>query len=162
MQQYRKSSFRSLLWGTIIFFITGVPLFAADAPVTSGFSAQSTYLESAGAPIKYLFTSLFYIALMFGIFYILRKYFLPQNMSVPGYERFRVVRKLALEPQSALYLVQSGESVLLLGVGAKQITLIKELPKKEAHILLRPVTPAPLPSLDSFKKHLSAVMGRKK
>jgi flagellar biosynthetic protein FliO len=127
---------------------------------TSGFSPQASYLATSAEPVKYLVKSFFYILLLLGLFYLVKKYFLPQGLSLPGGENLRILRKLPLEVQVAVYVVQAGDSFLLLGVGGKQISLLKELTAQEAEVFS--VQPSPGQTLEPFKNYLKTFLVKKK
>jgi len=152
---------RFSILGGLFFIIFSATVYALESS-SAGFAPQGTYLAGAAEPVKYLARSFFYILLMVAVLVLLRKFFLPQGFTIPGQEQFRVLRKLPLEQQSALYLVRAGDAVLLLGVGAKQISLLKEMTLIEAEPLLAQQMAAQVPVVDTFKKYLAEYMGRKK
>ena len=153
--------FRSAVLVGLTVLCIAMSLPAVADTTMNAFVPQASYMMTAGEPIKYLVRSFFYIILMVAVFLLVKKYFLPQGLTLDDAGRFRVVRKLPLEMNVALYLVQAGAQYLLIGVGAKQLTLVKELTEEQA----KPLLAAPQvtsPFSGTFKSHLDALMQKVK
>ena len=77
-----------------------------------------------------------------------------------GSERFKVLARLPLGREQSAVLVKAGETYLLLGVTASEVTVLKELTSEEAEAVyaLPPDQPAP----PSFGEALRAVLKQKK
>ncbi|MFC1517313.1 FliO/MopB family protein [Candidatus Margulisiibacteriota bacterium] len=155
------------LWlGGLVLLLT-VPQVVTGATVNgllradpSGFSPQVSYLASSTDYIKYIAKVFFYLFFAMGVLFIGAKVLLGRGLPAMAQEKFRIIKKLPLEVQASVYLVQVGEKFLLIGVGGKQISYLKEIPKEEIELFLqKPFTKS---GQVSFKDYLKKFIGEKK
>ncbi|MBU0581398.1 MAG: flagellar biosynthetic protein FliO [Candidatus Margulisbacteria bacterium] len=137
----------------------------ADSNINSeisktGFTPQTSYLATSIDSTKYLAKAFFYILLIFALVFLATRFFLAKGLPVLGSEHFRIIQRLPLEVQAALYLVQLGEKYFLLGVGGKQISFLNEVTKGDIEMLLQKETSKP--SFLPFQAHLSKFLKDKR
>lgn len=140
--------------------IAGVTSNVLGAGNAAGFTPQVSYLASSTTAVKYIAKAFFYIVLIMGLFFLAAKYLLPRSGFNIGSEQFKVIRKVSLETQASVYLVQAGKKYLLIGVGGKQVSFLKEISEEELGDLLQP--PIARPAFEPFKKQLDKLLKGKK
>ncbi len=75
---------------------------------------------------KTVFSLLLIIALIFGLVFVMKRYFGQQLPGSMGREGFQILAKFPLQPKQSLMLVKVFERILLLGVTESSITLLAE------------------------------------
>jgi flagellar biogenesis protein FliO len=91
-------------------------------------------LASSTDLVKYLAKFFFYLLLIMAVYFWWMKASGLKSLSSKNKENLQVIQKLPLEPQVNLYVVKSGVDFMLLGVGGKNITLLKEYAKKDSEL----------------------------
>lgn len=75
---------------------------------------------------KTVFSLLLIIALIFGLVFLLKRYFGQQLPGSIGREGFQILAKFPVQPKQSLLLVKVFERILLLGVTESSITFLVE------------------------------------
>ncbi|MFP4369690.1 MAG: FliO/MopB family protein [Candidatus Kapaibacterium sp.] len=76
--------------------------------------------------IKAFFTLALGVAVMGGVLFLIKKYFVAKAGS-PDAPDMKVISKLNLQPKVSLYMIKAGSKTLLIGVSDKGVNPITEL-----------------------------------
>lgn len=121
----------------------------------SAIAAKTAVATKATAPAAVSFASLggmvlallLVLALIIGMAWLLRR---VSGLGLQGPESLRTIATLAVGPKERLLVVQAGDTQLLVGVTAQQITLLHQLDKP---------LPVPVPA-NHFANLLARRLGR--
>lgn len=116
--------------------------------------AASPPPSNAGALFQVVLGLLVVLALIYALFWLLRRY-APTQTGAQG--ALKVVGGLMLGPREKLVVVEIGETWLLLGVGTGEVRTLHTMPKPAGY-----VAPAPGEALPGFAGMLGEILRRRK
>jgi flagellar biogenesis protein FliO len=117
----------------------------------------NVYAFTPVSGFMYLFKTFFYLGVFAVIFYLIMKYVFPKmgNFTKMG-GHIQVLDRRVLELNVSVHLVQVGSKYFLLGSASKNISMLAEIPAKDA-LAQSQTAPAPLDMGGSFAEILAKV-----